>query len=570
MVKLVQPHGGSLIDLYQQGRELSAAKENAKANISWDLSPRQLCDIELLLSGGFSPLTGFMDKTTYDSVLASMRLPDGLLWPMPITLDVHEGFAHQLVEGQLITLRDQEGVVIANMAVSAIWQPDKDKESEAVFGTQDESHPGVYQLKHQAGAYYVGGKLTGVTPPLHYDFKDLRRSPAELRSWLQSKGWERVLAFQTRNPIHKAHVILTQRLMAEYDARFVIHAAVGITKPGDINPYCRIRCYQKILAKYPRNTAGLSLVPIAMRMAGPREALWQAIIRQNYGFSHFLVGRDHAGPGRDNRGGTFYPVEASKELVLKYQNELSITIVPLPFLVYSPSRAEFCEADKLLAGEAGLYLSGAELRQLLHDGLEIPTWFAYPEVVDELHQELPPKAKLGFTLFFTGLSGSGKSTLANGVLVKLRERGGRKVTLLDGDLVRKNLSSELNFSREHRDINIRRIGYVASEITKNGGIAICAPIAPYSATRQEVKQMISEEGVFIEIHVSTPLEVCESRDRKGLYAMARAGKIKEFTGISDPYEAPENPDLRIDTSEFDMEEAVEKVVSYLKDTGLIE
>jgi sulfate adenylyltransferase len=356
---------------------------------------------------------------------------------------------------------------------------------------------------------------------------------------------------------------MTKRLMAEYQAKFVIHSAIGVTKPGDIDAYSRVRCYRKILAHYPRDSAMLSVFPLAMRMAGPREALWQAIIRQNYGFSHFIVGRDHAGPGRDNRGGHFYDVKAAQQFVLSYQSELKIKILPAPFLLYSPDRGEFCEEKQLLPNEEGLYISGAELRQSLLKGLPIPNWFAYPEIVEELHQILPPRSKQGVTLFFTGLSGSGKSTLANGVLVKLLEQGGRKVTLLDGDVVRKMLSSELSFSKEHRDLNIIRIGYVASEITKNGGIAICAPIAPYSHTRQRVRKMIEEQGSFIEIHVATALDICESRDRKGLYALARSGKLKGFTGIDDPYEIPEQPELRIDTSQYTIDQAVNIVLDKL-------
>jgi len=569
MSQEILPHGGMLKNLYATGEALALEKKKANNNVSWNLTPRQLCDIELLLCGAFSPLTGFLSEQDYHSVLQNMRLADNTLWPMPITLDVDDNFAQQLSINSEITLRDAEGVVIANMTITDIWAPDKEKEAECVFGTQDLSHPGVYFLKQKTGTTYLGGKLTGVTPPLHYDFKHYRHTPEQLREIMAGQHWNNVIAFQSRNPIHKAHVILTKRLMAEYNAKFFIHAAVGITKPGDIDPYCRVRCYKEILCQYPKESAHLSLIPLAMRMAGPREALWQAIIRQNYGFTHFLVGRDHGGPGRNNRGGSFYQVEASQEVVTAFQSELAITIITLPFLLFSPSRGEFCEESKLLEGEEGLYLSGQELRSILHKGDNVPDWFTYPSVINELHRSLPPRSKQGFTVFFTGLSGSGKSTLANGLTVKLRENNSRKVTLLDGDVVRKNLSSELSFSKAHRDINIRRIGYVASEITKNGGVAVCAPIAPYAATRMEVKRMISEEGVYVEIHVSTPLEVCEKRDRKGLYALAREGKIKEFTGISDPYEIPENPTLRIDTSEVGMEDAVDKVYSILVSEGLV-
>lgn len=562
-------HGGELINLYVEGDQLQAEKEKARSNRSWDLTPRQMFDIELLLNGAFSPLTGYLSQADYDAVVENMRLADGTLWPMPITLDVTEAFSEEIAVGDEITLRDPEGVVIANLTISDIWTPDKKQEAQQVFGTTDTSHPGVQTLLNIRNPVYVGGRLTGVTPPLHYDFHQYRRDPRALRSHFEELGWNNVIAFQTRNPIHKAHVIMLKRMMARAQANMVIHTAVGITKPGDIDHFCRVRCYEKIIDKFPAGTAEISLLPLAMRMAGPREALWHALIRQNYGFTHFIVGRDHAGPGRNNRGGLFYSPTDAQELVGSYQHELNIKILKAPFLRYVEDRGEFCEEHELLSGEAGLYLSGAELKQMLCEGKEIPSWFAFPEVVEELNRTLPPRSKQGFTLFFTGLSGSGKSTLANGVMVKLRELGGRNVSLLDGDLVRKNLSSELTFSKEHRDLNIQRIGYVASEITKNGGIAICAPIAPYAATRETVRQMIENVGVFVEIHVSTPIEVCEARDRKGLYAMAREGKIKGFTGIDDPYEIPENPALRVDTSQHTMADAVELVIDQLRTMGLL-
>ncbi|WP_426415797.1 bifunctional sulfate adenylyltransferase/adenylylsulfate kinase [Aestuariirhabdus sp. LZHN29] len=569
MIEQVSAHGGKLVDLYAQGEEVAAEKKRAEYYLSWDLTRRQLCDIELLLNGGFSPLTGFMGQADYESVLDRMRLADGTLWPMPITLDVSREFAEQVSPGQTIALRDAEGVVIANLDVSDCWQPDKSREAQSVFATQDTHHPGVHYLMHEAGDFLLGGRLVGVTPPLHYDFGQYRDTPTSLRASFEEKGWERVIAFQTRNPVHRAHVAMTKRLMGESNAHFLIHSAVGMTKPGDIDHYCRVRCYEKVLSHYPKGTAALSLLPLAMRMAGPREALWQAIIRQNFGFTHFVVGRDHAGPGRDNRGGSFYEVEASQRLVTSFQDELAIKILPAPFLLYVKDRSQFCEAGQLLPGEEGLYLSGAELREVLKRGDDVPDWFAYPEVVEELHATLPPRACQGFTVFFTGLSGSGKSTLANGLMVRLRELGGRPVTLLDGDVVRKNLSSELTFSKEHRDLNILRIGYVASEITKNGGVAICAPIAPYTATRKRVRQLIDEVGSFIEVHVATPIEICEQRDRKGLYAMARAGKIKGFTGIDDPYEVPDNPEIRIDTSSLTMTESVDAIMARLTQVGVI-
>ncbi|GAB3108957.1 bifunctional sulfate adenylyltransferase/adenylylsulfate kinase [Aestuariicella hydrocarbonica] len=562
-------HGGKLINLYVEGEALLQEKEKAKSNRSWDLTTCQMFDIELLLNGAFSPLTGYLNQADYQSVVEGMRLADGTLWPMPINLDISQAFADETTIGEEITLRDPEGVVIANLVVTDLWTPDKTLEAEKVFGTTDTAHPGVRRLLNEGNPVYVGGTLTGVTPPLHYDFNQYRNTPAEMRQHFAELGWSNVIAFQTRNPIHKAHVIMMKRLMAKNQANLVIHTAVGRTKPGDIDHFCRVRCYEKVLPHFPAGTAEIRLLPLAMRMGGPREALWHAIIRQNYGFTHFIVGRDHAGPGRNNLGGLFYGATEAQELVSSLQDELNIQILKAPFLRYVEGRGEFCEEHELLSGEAGLYISGAELKDKLCHGEDIPEWFAFPEVIEELNRTLPPRSKQGITLFFTGLSGSGKSTLANGVMVKLRELGGRHVSLLDGDVVRKNLSSELSFSKEHRDLNILRIGYVASEISKNGGIAICAPIAPYATTRRSVRSMIEEVGVFVEIHVATPIEVCEGRDRKGLYAMARAGKIKGFTGIDDPYDVPENPEMRIDTSQYTMTDAVEQVIERLREMKLI-
>jgi sulfate adenylyltransferase len=552
----IPAHGGKLINLYADQSLTAIEIEKAKESPAWILTKRQLCDVELLLNGAFSPLTGFLIEDDYNLVLETMRLKQGTLWPIPITLDVNATFAILVEKSSHIALKTAEGILIATMEVSDCWQADKKREAELFFSTTDESHPGVHYLFNEAQDYYLGGRLTGITAPLHYDFQEYRQAPAQLRTYFTQIGWDKVIAFQTRNPVHRAHVIMIKRLMAKYQANVVIHTAVGLTKPGDIDHYSRVRCYKKILHYYPKNSALLRLFPLAMRMGGPKEALWQAIIRQNYGFSHFIVGRDHAGPGRDHRGDDFYNVTAAQKLVSLCQNELAIKILPAPFLLYSPDRGEFCEEDQLLTGEDGLYLSGAELRNILQQGLTIPSWFAYPEIIEELHATLPPRSKQGVTLFFTGLSGSGKSTLANGILVKFLEYGGRKATLLDGDVVRNRLSSELNFSKAHRDLNVLRIAYVASEITKNGGVAICAPIAPYTRTRRQVRKMIEQHGSFIEIYVATPLEVCEARDRKGLYAQARAGKITGFTGIDDPYQSPENPELLIDTSQHSTEEAM--------------
>ncbi len=564
-----EPHGGELKDLYLSPED--AEQENAKAKDypSWDLTTRQLCDLELLLNGAFSPLEGFLNKADYDSVVKTMRLTNGLLWPIPITLDVSEEFAADLASGQHIALRDLEGVLIATLQVGDIWTADKTAEAKNVYGMTDEAHPAVNYLNNIGNMIYVGGRLLGVEPPTHYDFKHLRDRPAELRERFRKVGWRKVVAFQTRNPMHRAHQELTLRAARDVEANLLIHPVVGMTKPGDIDHFTRVRCYEHIVKRYPDQTSMLSLLPLAMRMGGPREALWHAIIRKNYGCTHLIVGRDHAGPGKDSKGKDLYGPYDAQELLKKHEEELDITMVPFRMMVYAENRAQYVPIDETSDADHVLNISGTELRRRLQEGLDIPDWFSFADVVEELRKTHPPRHQQGFTVFFTGLSGSGKSTIAHALMTKLMEIGGRPVSLLDGDIVRKNLSSELGFSKEHRDLNILRIGFVASEITKNGGIAICAPIAPYAHTRRMIRETISPHGGFIELHVATPLEICEERDRKGLYAKARAGIIKEFTGISDPYEIPESPEMVIDTSSISPDLAAHRVLVKLESMGFI-
>ncbi len=564
-----EPHGGELKDLYLDADAAEAEKQAARDYASWDLSERQLCDIELLLNGAFSPLDGFLNQADYDSVVSGMRLTSGVLWPVPITLDVTEEFAETIKSGDKLALRDLEGVILATLEIGDIWTPDKSAEAKGVYGTTDEMHPAVHYLNNIANPVYVGGKLTGVETPTHYDFKHLRDSPSEMRDRFKKLGWRKVVAFQTRNPMHRAHQEISLRAAREVEANLLIHPVVGMTKPGDVDHFTRVRCYEHILAHYPEQTTSLSLLPLAMRMGGPREALWHAIIRKNYGCTHIIVGRDHAGPGKDSKGEDFYGPYDAQELLKEHEKELDISMVPFRMMVYAENKAQYIPIDDATDDDNVLNISGTELRRRLQEGLDIPEWFSFPEVVDELRRTHPPRHRQGFTVFFTGLSGSGKSTIANALMSKLMEIGGRQISLLDGDIVRKNLSSELGFSKEHRDLNIRRIGYVASEITKNGGIAICAPIAPYAATRRQVREAISPFGGFVEIHVATPLEVCEERDRKGLYALARAGKIKEFTGISDPYEVPENAEMVIDTIGISPDLAAHRILVKLESMGFI-
>ena len=567
---LIPPHGGELIQLTASPERSAELKAHSREWPSWDLTPRQVCDLELLLSGGFSPLRGFMKRADYERVCHNMLLSDGTLWPMPITLDVTEDFAKKLQPGSSkVALRDGEGVMLAVLNVEDVWQPDRKAEADAVFGSTSSAHPGADYTINKSNPWYVGGTLEGLQLPSHYDFKTLRLTPAELRAEFARLGWRRIVAFQTRNPMHRAHVELTFRAAKTVEANLLIHPSVGMTKPGDVDYFTRVRCYQLLLAKYPAGTVKLSLLPLAMRMGGPREAIWHALIRKNHGVTHFIVGRDHAGPGKDTNGKPFYGPYEAQDLFKKHEKEIGVTMVPFSMMVYLEGQDTYVPDNEVPEGARVLNLSGTDLRDRLNEGRDIPSWFTYPEVVRELRRSFPPRHKQGVTIFFTGLSGSGKSTIANVLLTKFLEVGGRPVTILDGDLVRKHLSSELGFSKEHRDINIRRIGYVASEITKNGGIAICAPIAPYEATRQHVRQMIEPYGGFILVHVATPIETCEERDRKGLYAKARAGIVKEFTGISDPYEVPAKAEVVINTAELSAEEAAQEIILHLEQQGFI-
>jgi sulfate adenylyltransferase len=537
---------------------------------SLTLTQRQLCDIELILNGGFAPLMGFMTRLDYESVLSTLRLQNGVVWPMPIILDITDTVAESIECNEEIALYDAEGLLIAWMHVRDKWLPDKKEEAMAVFGTLDQKHPGVNYLFNQTKSCYLGGQITRVNFPYHYDFQHLRYTPKALRAIFAQLNWHKIIGFQTRNPMHRAHLELTLQAAELCDANLLLHPVVGMTKPGDIDHFTRVRCYEKLLPYYTNLKPLLCLLPLAMRMAGPREALWHAIIRKNYGCTHFIVGRDHAGPGKDSRGHDFYEPYAAQALVADYQHEVGIEMVPFQEMVYVANRSNYKPVNEIQEGDHIEQISGTTFRRLLQEGAEIPTWFSYPDIIEELRKSYPPKRKQGFTLFFTGLSGAGKSSLANALLNKLMEMGGRSITLLDGDLIRKNLSSELGFSKEHRDLNILRIGFVAAEITKHRGIAICAPIAPYQTVRKQVREMVSEYGGFIEIYLSTPLQVCESRDRKGLYAKARAGQIKGFTGIDDPYEVPENPELVLDTSDMSLEKALNKILQTLKNLEYID
>ena len=564
MSHLISPHGGKLVNPMVSEDIKKAYVDSSVEFQSVHLTPRQECDLELLLTGAFSPLTGFMKRKDYERVLDEMRLEDGTLWPMPVTLDIPEKVAGSIEPGQKIALRDQEGFMLAVMTVEEKWEPDKLREARKIYSAFETSHPGVAYLFEQTGRYYIGGAVEGLHIPVRYDYRHLRRSPSEVRAWFENNGWRSVVAFQTRQRLHNAHKAMTLKAADKAMANILLHPVVGTTGPCDIDHYARVRCYEAITGTYLQGLALLNLLPVAMRSAGPREALWQAIINKNYGCSHFIVTPNHADPFTPAKRPPYYPSLAALELLEKNESELGVGIVPFEPMVYVENRAEYLPTNECPNDISAKELSSTELSRRLEYGLEIPDWFSPKEVVTELRRAYPPRAKQGFTVFFTGLSGSGKSTIARILLTRFLEMADRPVTLLDGDIVRKHLSNELGFSKEHRHINVIRIGYVASEITKNRGIALCAPIAPYSQSRRYNRELISKYGGYIEVYVATPLATCMKRDRKGLYARALAGKVGGVTGIDDPYEVPENPDVVIDTTELTPEEAAQEVLFFLK------
>ncbi len=530
------------------------------------LNGRQLCDLELLLNGGFAPLQGFMTQEEYDGVVENMRLPTGDLWPMPIVLSVSPEKAQELKDS--VVLKDKSGLPLAILDIEDIYQPNLEKECLNVFGSCDDNHPYVKILMSTPDNLYVGGKLRKISLPVHYDFVDIRLSPEQTKQYFREQGWQTVVGFQTRNPMHRSHMELTLRSSAEVSGKILIHPVVGVTQECDVDYHTRVRCYKKLLEHYPENMCKLSLLPLSMRMAGPREAMWHALIRKNYGCTHFVVGRDHAGPSYKKKdGSSFYGPYDAHELLDQYQDELGIEIIKSVFIVYVEEEQKYYKINEVPEGLTVLNISGTEQRRRLRAGEDIPEWFSFPDVVEELRKDYPPLNKQGFCIYLTGLSGSGKSTLANGLKVKLAEMG-RKATLLDGDIVRTHLSKGLGFSREDRSTNVRRIGYVASEIVKHGGICIAANIAPYRDDRAVNRELIGSNGGYFEVYVDTPLEICERRDVKGLYAAARAGKIKEFTGISDPYEEPVKPEITIEGT-GDIGQNIEAVLNAVRTAGYL-
>jgi sulfate adenylyltransferase len=540
-------------------------KATSKDFASITLDERGLCDLELLATGAFSPLKSFMGKADYDRVVAEMRLADGTLWPLPVTLPVTPGSG--IAVGKPLGLRDVYGNLLAFLHIEEIFAYDKETEAKGAYGSADAKHPAVAYLNKQPG-HYAAGRLEVIRVPPHYDFVELRRTPAELRDHFKSLGWSRVVAFQTRNPLHRAHEELTKRAAAQIGGGLLIHPVVGVTKPGDVDHYTRVRCYRALVDNYYEpNSVVLSLLPLAMRMAGPREVLLHAIIRRNHGCTDFIVGRDHAGPGADSTGKPFYAPYAAQEAMEKHKAEIGMGMVDFKQMVFLPDEKRYSPVDEVPAGVKTADISGTQVRDnYLAKGIPLPEWFSRPAVAEILGETNPPKFHQGLTIWFTGLSGSGKSTVAHGLIERLAEYG-RNVSLLDGDEIRTHLSKGLGFSKEDRDANINRVGYVAGLVAQHGGTTLCAVISPYRETRDNARR--SSKGNFVEVYCNTPIEECEKRDVKGLYAKARAGEIKGFTGVDDPYEAPLNPEVTIDTSKLSVQESVDKIIEKLLALGYI-
>lgn len=566
LTTLISPYGDRLVDLVVADAERETLRDYASRLPSLQLSERAVCDLEMLAIGAFSPLDQFMGQQDYEHVLRDMRLSNGAIFPIPVTLPVEP--APYITLGQDIALRNAKNDLLAVMTIEEIYPWDRDTAARQVFGSTDLRHPLVAEM-HRWGQLNIAGRLQVVEIPAHPDFVDLRLTPAQTRERIATFGHENVVAFQTRNPLHRVHEELTKRAAREVDGVLLLHPVVGMTKPGDVDHYTRVRTYKALAQNYyDPDRIVLALLPLAMRMAGPREALWHAVIRRNYGANHLIVGRDHASPGNDSTGQPFYGPYDAQELVQQFSDELGVKMVPFHELVYLPEQDRYEQISHITPETETASISGTQVREnYLNKGRLLPAWFTRPEVAEILAETYPPRHRQGLCIWFTGLTGAGKSTTAD-VLTMLLLEHGRQVTVLDGDVVRTNLSKGLGFSKEDRDVNIRRIGYVAAEIVRHGGVAICAAVSPYRATRNDVRSMVGSER-YIEVFVDTPLEVCEQRDLKGLYVKARRGEITGFTGIDDPYEAPQHAEVTLNTITHTAEENARAVLAYLIKAGFV-
>ncbi len=566
MTQLIEPYGGKLTNLLVDVEEREDLISRAAMLPRRQLTQRNICDLELLATGAFSPLKSFLGQADYLRVLEEMRLAGGTLFPIPITLAV-DATSEILSRGE-IALADQRNELLAIMQVEEVYEWDRKNEAQLAYGTSDLRHPLVAEMQTW-GKLCISGELRVLALPKHHDFRSLRLTPLDVREKMSALGNQRVVAFQTRNPMHRAHEELTKRAAERIDGSLLLHPVVGMTRVGDIDHYTRVQSYGALVRKYfDRRSTVLALLPLAMRLAGPREALWHAIIRRNFGANYFIIGRDHASPGLNFNQEPFYEPYEAQRLMSEHAAELGVEPIFFSEMVYLPEEDRYEEASLIRKDQRVANISGTRVREeFLQPGRPLPAWFSRPEVAAILANAHPPRHRQGFCIWFTGLSSSGKSTTADIVTIKLLEHG-RQVTVLDGDVIRTNLSKGLGFSKEDREINIRRIGFVAAEVVRHGGGVICAAISPYRATRNECRAMIGNDR-FIEVFVDTPLEVCEQRDPKGMYALAREGQLTGFTGIDDPYEPPQNAELTIDTVNCSAEENADRILAYLIERGYI-
>ncbi len=569
--KLISPYGGKeLVNLVVNGAEREELLARAGKLPSIKITMRNLCDLELLATGAFSPLDRFMGKADYERVLHEMRLSDGMLFPLPITLTADP---HDLpTVGEEIVLRNANNDVIAVMTLDEVYHWDAATEALLAYGSTDAKHPMVSEMV-KWGKVCLSGSMQVVNLPKYYDFVELRRTPRQVRGLLETMGHDNVVAFQTRNPLHRIHEELTKRAAAKVGGSLLIHPVVGMTKPGDVDHFTRVRIYKALVDKYyDKDKTLLSLLPLAMRMGGPKEVLLHAIIRRNHGANHFIVGRDHAGPGKDSTGKPFYGPYDAQENMRKYEHELGVKMIPFEELVYLPDEERYVEGKDVPPGARTLNISGTQVRDdYLAKGRLLPEWFSRPETASILRQMYPPRHTQGVCIWFTGLSGSGKSATSEVLTALLLERG-RQISILDGDVVRTHLSKGLGFSKEDRDTNILRIGFVAGEIVHAGGVVVCAAISPYRAAREEARKMVGPDN-FVMAYMDTPVEVCEKRDVKGLYARARQamaeGKPMGFTGVDDPYEPPIDPEITLKGYGQTPEENARRIIQYLEEQGFL-
>ncbi len=577
MGALKPAHGGVLVNGYADPDEIAAIKADLSGSMGIRLTPRQLCDLELLLNGAYSPLTGFMDQASYASVRDRMRLPDETLWPLPVILAINTELASKIAVNDRVQLLNEENVTVALLVVTELWGVAYTDDCEAFFGSTDRRHIGVQVFVDQQDAVCLAGRVTGLVELRHHDFNALRQSPRELRARFARHDWRRVIAFHTRDPIHRAEFQLTLDAAHTAEANLLLHPAIGPTIPNDDHHYMRVHCYEKVLAHYTEQTTALSVIELPAFYAGPREALLHGIVRKNHGCTHIIVTLDHASPVPTTPSLTFYAAAQAQALFSAHQAELDIMMIATTRYCYTPQQGRWLALPLTAAGTedaldnqpAEPIIDHAEGCWRLERGIDLPPWFSFDNVLQHMRKVIKVRHQQGFTVFFTGISGAGKSTIAHALLVKLHEAMTRSITLLDGDIVRRFLSSDLGFSKRDRDQNILRIGFVATEITRSGGVAICAAIAPYAETRQRVRDKVSNVGGFIEVYVNTPLAVCEQRDRKGIYAAARAGRVKNLTGVNDPYEVPENPEVRIDTERLTPALAAHRILLKLQNLDYI-